>query len=98
MSRQPRRLSKQERQEQIVAELHIRPAIRASEIAEKLGVHAETVRRDLKDLDRGGLINRTYGGAAVAPLAFEPSLAGIGLGIDGPQRVAKRDRGLAELG
>ena len=75
MARQPRRLSKQERQEQIVAELHIRPAIRASEIAEKLGVHAETVRRDLKDLDRGGLINRTYGGAAVAPLAFEPSLA-----------------------
>jgi DeoR/GlpR family transcriptional regulator of sugar metabolism len=75
MSRRPRRLSKQERQEQIVAELHIRPAIRASEIAAKLGVHAETVRRDLKDLDRGGLINRTYGGAAVAPLAFEPSLA-----------------------
>jgi hypothetical protein len=29
MSRRSRRLSKQERQEQIVAELHIRPAIRA---------------------------------------------------------------------
>lgn len=75
MSGEVKRLSKQERQDRIVAELHIRPAIRASEIAEKLGVHAETVRRDLKDLDRGGLINRTYGGAAAAPLAFEPSLA-----------------------
>ena len=75
MSGKTKRPNKQERQEQIVAELHISPAIRASEIAERLGVHAETVRRDLKDLDRSGLINRTYGGAAVAPLAFEPSLA-----------------------
>ena len=75
MSGEGKRLSKQERQERIVAELHISRAIRASEIAAKLGVHAETVRRDLKDLDRGGLLSRTYGGAAAAPLAFEPSLA-----------------------
>jgi DeoR family glycerol-3-phosphate regulon repressor len=75
MAELPHRLSKQERRERIIAELHISPAIRASEIAERLGVHAETVRRDLKDLDRGGLINRTYGGAARAPLAFEANLA-----------------------
>lgn len=75
MSGKEHRLSKQERQERIVAELHISPTIRASEIAAKLGVHTETVRRDLKHLDRNGLLNRTYGGAAVAPLAFEPSLA-----------------------
>ena len=74
MADRRKRMSKQERQERIVAELHIQPAIRASEIAAKLGVHAETVRRDLKDLDRGGLLNRTYGGASVAALAFEPSL------------------------
>jgi len=70
-----KRFTKQERRERIIAELLVRPAIRASEVAEKLGVHAETVRRDIKELDRGGLINRTYGGAAAAPLAFEPSLA-----------------------
>lgn len=69
------RLSQLQRRERIVAELHISPTIRASEIAAKLGVHTETVRRDLKHLDRNGLLNRTYGGAAVAPLAFEPSLA-----------------------
>ena len=75
MDRKPDRLTKQQRQERIVAELRISPAIRASEIAAKLGVHAETVRRDLKYLDRNGLLSRTYGGAAIAPLAFEPSLA-----------------------
>lgn len=75
MDGKPERLTKQQRQERIVAELRISPAIRASEIAAKLGVHAETVRRDLKHMDRNGLLNRTYGGAAVAPLAFEPSLA-----------------------
>jgi DeoR/GlpR family transcriptional regulator of sugar metabolism len=40
------RLTKQQRQERIVAELQISPTIRASEIAAKLGVHTETVRRD----------------------------------------------------
>lgn len=70
-----KRLSKRERQDRIIAELQVSPAIRASEIAARLGVHVETVRRDLKELDNGGLINRTYGGASVAPLAFEPSLA-----------------------
>lgn len=71
MDRKPERLTKQQRQERIVAELRISPAIRASEIAAKLGVHAETVRRDLRYLDRNGLLSRTYGGAAIAPLAFE---------------------------
>lgn len=75
MDRKPQRLTKQQRHERIVAELRISPTIRASDIAAKLGVHAETVRRDLKHLDRSGLLSRTYGGAAVAPLAFEPSLA-----------------------
>lgn len=75
MIRKSDRLTKQQRQERIVAELHISPTIRASEIAAKLGVHPETVRRDLKFLDRNGLLSRTYGGAAVASLAFEPTLA-----------------------
>lgn len=75
MDSKQNRLSQLQRRERIVAELHISPTIRASEIAAKLGVHTETVRRDLKHLDRNGLLNRTYGGAAVAPLAFEPSLA-----------------------
>lgn len=75
MDDKARRLTKQQRQDRIVAELHISPTIRASEIAAKLGVHTETVRRDLKHLDRNGLLSRTYGGAAVVPLAFEPSLA-----------------------
>jgi DeoR/GlpR family transcriptional regulator of sugar metabolism len=48
MQEKPQRLTKQQRHERIVAELRISPTIRASDIAAKLGVHAETVRRDLK--------------------------------------------------
>jgi DeoR/GlpR family transcriptional regulator of sugar metabolism len=70
-----RRLTKRERQDRILGELRASPAVRVSEVAERLGVHAETVRRDLDELHRRGRVSRTYGGAAAAPLAFEPSLA-----------------------
>ena len=39
--------------------------LRASEIAEQLGISLATVRRDLAALERRGLIERTWGGARV---------------------------------
>ncbi|WP_058046710.1 DeoR/GlpR family DNA-binding transcription regulator [Streptomyces roseifaciens] len=45
-------------------------------LAEELQVTAETVRRDLKALDRAGLVRRVHGGAIPAGrLDFEPDLA-----------------------
>ena len=64
---------KSKRQERIVGFLEANPAIRSSELAELLGVSAETVRRDLAELDASGRIRRTYGGA-VRARAFEPGL------------------------
>lgn len=69
-----KRLGKQERQDRILAELQASPAIRILDLAERFAVSTETVRRDLDELSRDGLINRTYGGAAGAPLVLEPSL------------------------
>lgn len=69
----PRR--KDQRHEKILSELRIQPAVRASEIAQRLGVHVETIRRDLDELDKQGKINRTYGGALPATMGFEASLA-----------------------
>jgi len=78
------------RQRQIVAELRLSPAIRVGELAERLGVSAETIRRDLAELDARGLINRTYGGA-MRPVPYEPGLAEReGLMVAERQRIAAR--------
>lgn len=65
---------KQARQARIVAELAHSPALRTGALARRLGVSAETIRRDLDALTREGLIARTYGGA-MRRLSDEPTLA-----------------------
>lgn len=68
------RPSKQDRQSRIVAELRAIPSLRVNDLAARLRVSTETVRRDLAELDKAGLVNRTYGGATSAAL-HEPGLA-----------------------
>jgi hypothetical protein len=68
------RLKRSERFERIVAELRASPAVRISALADEFGVSTETVRRDLDELSRRGLVARTYGGAAVRPMAREPAV------------------------
>lgn len=68
------RQSKSDRQTRIVAELRAAPALRVNELAERLEVSTETVRRDFAELEERGLINRTYGGA-MRPVRLEPALA-----------------------
>ncbi len=83
-----RRSGKTGRQEQIIADLRLYPAMRVGELADRLGVSAETIRRDLAELDERGLINRTYGGA-MRPVVYEPGLAEReGLMIAERQRIA----------
>jgi DeoR/GlpR family transcriptional regulator of sugar metabolism len=62
------------RHEHILAALDGNPAMRVVELSETLCVSAETIRRDLAELDRAGRINRTYGGAIRSQM-FEPALA-----------------------
>lgn len=69
----PPRRRKPARQEAILAELALNPAQRVGELASQLGVSAETIRRDLTELNEAGRINRTYGGAVRAD-QFEPAL------------------------
>lgn len=68
------RQSKSERHSRIVAELRAAPTLRVNELAERLDVSTETVRRDFSELEERGLINRTYGGAT-RPMSVEPALA-----------------------
>lgn len=74
MTPPPSRLSKADRQARIVAELRSTPTLRVNDLASRLAVSTETVRRDLAELDGAGLISRTYGGA-MTTVQNEPGLA-----------------------
>jgi DeoR/GlpR family transcriptional regulator of sugar metabolism len=75
IERGARRNSKRERHQQILDELQFMPVVRASELARRLGVHVETIRRDLDELHEVGKISRTYGGALPGSVAKEATLA-----------------------
>ncbi|OBZ93370.1 DeoR family transcriptional regulator [Pararhizobium polonicum] len=62
---------KSARQERILTELNRAPSLRVAELARRLNVSTETIRRDLDEMTEQGLLNRTYGGA-VRSLSTEP--------------------------
>src|SRR5258706_10652556 len=66
---------KQARHHRIISELVSSPVVRISSLAAQLGVSAETVRRDIDELTRRGVVERTYGGAAVRHVGVHPALA-----------------------
>ena len=65
---------KQQRQEDIVAQLRANPTVRIAELAQSFGVSTETIRRDLDALSEAGAVNRTYGGAARSSRRGEAAL------------------------
>jgi DeoR/GlpR family transcriptional regulator of sugar metabolism len=60
------------RQRLILTELGLSTAVRTSVLARRLGVSPETVRRDIEELTRRGLVSRTYGGAAGRQSGSQP--------------------------
>ncbi|MFC3231469.1 DeoR/GlpR family DNA-binding transcription regulator [Marinibaculum pumilum] len=65
---------RERRQREIIARLSEQPGMRVGELSELLSVTTETIRRDLDDLTRQGLLNRTYGGAILTQ-GGEPALS-----------------------
>jgi DeoR family fructose operon transcriptional repressor len=64
-----------ERKNHILERLRSSGRLEAVEVAEALGVTGETIRKDLIQLERQGLLRRVYGGAVpVHALAFEPAV------------------------
>ncbi|WP_083508076.1 DeoR/GlpR family DNA-binding transcription regulator [Aureimonas frigidaquae] len=66
------RLRKSDRWERILREVEMRPHVRIADLAALFGVSNETVRRDLEALSEEGLIARSFGGAAAAPMGVQP--------------------------
>ncbi|MFI1198923.1 DeoR/GlpR family DNA-binding transcription regulator [Streptomyces sp. BHT-5-2] len=86
-----------ERQQEILRLARESGRVDVLSLAEEFEVTAETVRRDLKALDRAGLVRRVHGGAIPAGrLDFEPDLAERdAVAADEKQRIARA--ALAEL-
>ncbi len=74
MQKTESRHGKSDRQSKILAELRAAPLLRVNELADRLAVSTETVRRDLAELDAAGLVSRTYGGA-MRSAQLEPGVA-----------------------
>ena len=65
-----------ERQQEILTKARQDGRVEVRELAERLDVTPETVRRDLTALERLGLLHRVHGGAIpVERLGFEPAVA-----------------------
>ena len=65
----------EERKQQILAVLHRTQAVRVEDLGRALSASPASIRRDLTDLERAGLLRRTHGGAVSARMAgLEPSV------------------------
>ena len=71
-----------ERQDVINELVTRRGVVNVADLVERLGVSASTVRRDLEQLERRGLVRRIHGGAA-APDGTRPTGPGGRLGAEG---------------
>ena len=75
-----------ERHRLIVELLEQRGVMRVNEIAQATHVSRETIRRDLSELERQGVLNRSHGGALLAESTLPPArLPGIPLPMGNAQ-------------
>jgi DeoR/GlpR family transcriptional regulator of sugar metabolism len=62
-----------QRQDRIVAEVRAHGAVRVADLVEQLDVSEMTIRRDITELDRAGLVRRVHGGAVSPDTAGRPA-------------------------
>lgn len=94
-----RRLDREVRLKQIVAELEVNPGMKLVSLADAFNVSTETIRRDLNKLTRQGLISRTYGGAMVVPPGIDrPFPERIAVHHEERAAIARRAVSLVEPG
>ncbi len=99
----------EERHAAITRRLGEKGVVRAEDLAETLGVSLETIRRDLRELDRAGRLKRVYGGAtrrsgflstegAFSERAFSMSEAKQAIGKAAAQLVEEGQTVIIDLG
>ena len=66
---------KEERQHAIIKEVAVRNRVLLADMAEKLDVSIDTVRRDVKELDATGKLRKVHGGAVSLGFVSNPSIS-----------------------
>jgi len=56
-------MKKKDRQQKVVDEVSLNRQVSSSFLSEKLNVSEDTIRRDIKELDKKGLLTKVHGGA-----------------------------------
>ncbi len=89
-----------ERRNQLLQLLQAQRSLSVPDAAARFDVTEETIRRDLKLMEKSGYLQRTHGGAVPADDArIEPSLAvRQGINIEGKDRIGQRASELVEDG
>jgi DeoR family fructose operon transcriptional repressor len=79
-----------ERHQVIVQTVRSRGRLDAGTMAEQLKVSTETIRKDLLQLERSGLLRRVHGGAiAIEDLSFEPAVSARTGNLEEKRRIAQ---------
>jgi DeoR family fructose operon transcriptional repressor len=79
-----------QRQQILLQTLRGAGRIDVTDMADRLAVSTETIRKDLTELERQGLLHRVHGGAvAVEDLSFEPAVAARTEYADEKRRIAR---------
>ena len=82
-------MNAEERHHQIVALARREGEVDVAKLAAELAVSAETIRRDLRLLEKHGLLRRTHGGAyPVESAGFETDLAPLHSLVPEKRRIA----------
>lgn len=89
-----------ERQQAIISHLAKKGNVSVSELCQMFNVSEMTIRRDLVDLEKQGLLQRTYGGAiATEPAFYEMSLrAKLSVFMEEKERIGKACADMVEDG
>jgi len=89
----------EKRLETILEQLKENRSARIADLSRKLGVTRETIRKDLYDLERQGLIKKVHGGAILTKTNHEPTYANRSVSnIREKEAIAKRATQLVEDG
>ena len=82
---------KDARQRAVGARLNAHAAMRASQLNEKFGLSAKTIRRDIEDLTERRMINLTHGGATSRDVGMQAVFdEGAALAAHEQRRFAER--------
>jgi len=87
----PSAVNKTQRQQQLATAVQAAGRVRVAELATSLGVSEMTVRRDLEEMEAGGLLVRVHGGAVSnISRSFEPGFAARNVRhVEAKQRIGR---------